>query len=290
MEKFQPKVNLKSLKNPRIDQYALQQVLKLVGATREYLVGDKWLKTVSQRPDAARVTFPDIFSFRKAREGYFAWLELNQLSGREKPEFPEKIIERLMVAAYNPSQPLIFFIPWGYRPYGEFGPKEVNAMDRITLAANTVGQRQIPLKVLLMPADVYAVEINGEDLINVEKYFTCVTQAASLRGFEVVPWSQIRLDNFDWYSTLRKFYTNDQIERLLPLFVINSAIKAAQRRNRSNKEAYDYLRERLCEATIIEEIYKPVKLSMVAKNKDNGVDLNLPRLYLIPESLQFPWL
>lgn len=289
-EIFRPKVNFNSLQMQPINQFAFQQVLKLTGVKYQYLIDKDWRDSVSvDRPLGKRALFSDVDSFRGAREAYFVWFNLASLIGKEKPVFPEKIIERFYLSAYS-DKPLTIFIPWGFRPNGSFGYKELLAMDNIDEALFIISQRKITPKVILMPADIYATEVNGLPKETVNKYFLSVEQEGKNRGYQILPWSQIRNDNLQRYKSLNKQYTVEEISQILPKFVIESAIKAAEKRGQKKDSAFAYLRERLCEAEIIENTLKPIKISMVAKNKDESVDLNLPRFYLLPENLQFPWL
>ncbi|MBI5123178.1 hypothetical protein HZA75_04955 [Candidatus Roizmanbacteria bacterium] len=288
-EQYKPKVSLNFRSTP-VNPFALQHVLKQADVTYQYLIDNCWQKiTPGKKPDGTRAIFSDIDIFRKSREAYFTWVNLSSFLKKEKPVFPEKIIQRLMLTAYS-DNPLAIFIPWGFRAQGGFGGKELEAMGWIDDILSVIRQRRITFQTLLMPADIYATEINNLPVSAVEEYFLTVEQEAKKRSYQVLPWSKIRNNNLQQYEVLRRKYTNEEINQILPPYVIISALKAAEKRGQKKDRAFDYLRERLCEAEIIEETFRPVKLSMVAKNKDEGVDLKLPRLYLLPEWLQFPWL
>ena len=56
-----------------------------------------------------------------------------------------------------------------------------------------------------------------------------------------------------------------------------------------NSSPIAYLVERAVEAMVIEKMYQPIKLSCVARHKDDKIDLDLPRLYIVPEELTAPW-
>lgn len=290
-EQYKPKVNLNFRSTP-VNPFALQQILKQAGVSYQYFIDECWREIIpSKKPEGKRAVFPDIDIFRKSREAYFTWINLSSFFEKEKPVFPEKIIQRLVLTAYSDT-PLTIFIPWGFRAQGEFGGKELEAMGWINdiLSVIRQSQRRITFQALVMPADIYATEINNLPVNSVEEYFLRVEQEAKKRSYQILPWSQIRKKNLQQYEVLRRKYTNKEINQILPSYVIISALKAAEKRGQKKDRAFTYLRERLCEAEIIEEEFKPVKFSMVAKNKDEGVDLNLPRLYLLPEYLQFPWL
>ncbi len=289
-EFIRPKIDFRSFTGKPVNQFAFQQVLKNTGVDYQYLIDDNWTNiSPDKRPQSKRAFFPDIESFRKAREAYFTWTDLSPFIGKEKPVFPEEIIKRFM-NSISSRLPLTIFIPWGFRTEGQFGWKETETMNKINEILSLVNQRKINQQVLIMLADIYATEINNLPVSAVKEYFFTVEQEAKKRSYQVLPWSKIRNNNLRQYEVLCQKYTNEEINKILPQYVINSALKAAEKRGQTKNCSLAYLRERLCEAEIIEERFKPVKLSMVAKNKDEGVDLNLPRLYLIPEYLRFPWL
>ena len=289
-EFIKPKVDFRSFTGKPVNQFAFQQVLKNTSVDYQYLTDENWTNISSdKKPQAKRALFPNIESFRKAREAYFAWTDLSFFIEKEKPVFPEVIIKRFINSAYS-ELPLTMFIPWGFRTEGQFGWKEQEAMDRINKIQSLINQKKINLQILIMPADIYATEINNLPVSAVDEYFFTVEQEAKKRSYQILSWSKIRNNNLQQYEVLRQKYTNEEINKILPPYVINSALKAAEKRGQTKDCSLAYLRERLCEAEIIEETFKPIKLSMVAKNKDEGVDLNLPRLYLLPEYLQFPWL
>lgn len=109
-------------------------------------------------------------------------------------------------------------------------------------------------------------------------------------------WSEIKKENKDLYDKRAQELTISEIEKILSPTKILEAKKAAERRSgytdpsRIEEAAYAYLRERIIEAEIIEQKYKPIKVSAVPKNKDNEVDRDLPRIYILPDWWEFPWL
>lgn len=298
------------------DRFAVQRILKELRADYEYLVEGKWRKgPLKSKPERRRIVFEGnpfargIDRFRIARETYFAWRSLTEASVYE-PVRKEAIIERLVepqgFRILAPAFPglewsgmksrVTLFVPWGVRPQGQFGESEIAVMDRIRSVQDGLKARRITTAVLLMPADVYATEVNRQvGRRQTQEYFMRATDAAEERGFEVKPWSEIRGETWG-YENRAEELTPDALREMLPPQVIEEAKGAARRRSGYvfdtdvDNAAFRYLRERVCEAELIEQKYKPIKVSAVAKNKDNYVDRDLPRLYVMPQELQFPWL
>lgn len=287
------RINTTIIDKGKPDRFALQRVCFDLGAQYEYLIAGSWREgNPTQKPDGKRVVF-DLDQFRAARDTYFAWENISKQKV-DNPVKPEEIIKRIATARQS-GAPLILFVPWGVKPEGKpFLEKTV--MDNIQSIQRLLNARGINTQVLLMPADLYATEINRLDAEKVKKYFGFIEEQAVQRGFTVKPWSIIRTENIKQYMKRSKELSEEKLRSLLPPPVVDGALDAAKRRSgyflREDVEnaAFAYLRERVCEAEIIEIAYQPIKISAVAKNKDNGVDRDLPRLYLIPPDQQFPWL
>lgn len=277
------------------DNFALQRIFKELGVGYEYLVGNSWTAGAPvQKPEGKRIIFDDVDRFRAARDVYFAWQDLTVLKV-DSPVKPEVIIQRLIKSRAT-KETLILFVPWGMRTEGQPELEKI-AMRRIQSVEEKLRTRGINAQTLIMPADLYATEVNNQvSRETAEQYFPFITQIAIGQGFKIKPWSEIRAENAQIYTKLAAQLTPEEIRNLLKQGVITRALDAASRRSGYFSEsdiersAFAYLRERICEAEIVEDIYKPVKVSVVSKSKDTGVDRDLPRLYIIPENLQFPWL
>ncbi len=293
-----------TIKKYKPDELALQRIFKELGVTYEYQVAGEWITgRPIQKPEGKRIVFADVERFRVGRDVYFSWKAMSEMKAYD-PVFSEKTIQRLLSARQAKflsdgvsRYPICLFVPWGVRPEGEFGDPEKAALAKIRSLQVILNNREINAQVLIMPADLYATEVNRQ-VSNKEttKYFTNVTLWAQLTGFFVRPWSDIRQDNWIAYQKRAEELTNEEITKVLGKNIVNEALEAAGRRsgynNREDIEnaAFRYLRERICEAEIIETVLKPIKVSAVGKNKDNGVDRELPRIYILPPELQFPWL
>lgn len=312
------KINKQIVDRYNLDPFAVQEISSRSGVDYEYRVDGQWsLGPPTGKPDGKRAVFPEIFwmtsaeNLKIAKATYLAWDSLTSASV-EKPVNKEQIINRFMEPQVYPLLTRVLgeklywsgmkyettlFVPWGVRPQGQFGEPEMAVLDRIKSVRDGLRQKSINARVLLMPADAYATEVNqqvSQDQAN--NYFARVTQEAEQRSFKVEPWSMIRGTFPEEYRKLTQGLTIDRIKELIPWQVVEEAFKAAARRSGFTSQqdiqdaAFRYLRERLAEAAIIEKRYKPIKLSAVAKYKDNFVDRDLPRVYVIPRELQFPWL
>lgn len=211
-----------------------------------------------------------------------------------KPTFPEEITRR-MIDCRSTGKPLTLFVPWGTRLEGKIGP-EPRVLDKILEIQTRMQQRGMNAQVLILPADIYATKINQVDPQWTVDYFTEIRMMAEARGFDVVSWSQLKADNQNEYDTISGKLDEETIQETISPYAIKGALLAAARRSGYNdpsdvrRAAFAYLRERICEGLMIDRLYKPIKLSCVSKKKDNDIDGPLPRMYMIPSELQFPWL
>lgn len=213
----------------------------------------------------------------------------------EEVSYTGDILSRL--AGGTQKNPLTLFVPWGVRPAGQFGSSETQALDVISNYQKLLSTYAIPSKVLLMPADVYATEVNNYEQESTSAYFSKVTKQAQARNFQVVPWSAIRKANQQQYDRVLTWEANvDALWRSTPKSLWGNLRNAATARSKQANEnavvkaAFDYLKERVAEARIIESVFKPIKLSMVSPEKDTIVDRDLPRVYLLPKNNRFPWI
>lgn len=289
------------------NKFALKQSIKNSGALLQIRTDNTWSSEPPEGKTAVeekRILFPGIAEFSTARDTYSAWTDLEVLQTqdrtsdqpREKPERPEAIFERLLEARKT-GTPVTLFVPWGARPTGSFGESEITVLNRLANLKEMLLRRKISSSLLLMPADLYATEINNQVASEqADSYFRTVTEEAEIRGFTAIPWSAIRQAHIELYTQRSSELTTENIQKLLSANKIVKAFDAAGRRSgytertKIQNAAFAYLRERICEAEMIESIYAPIKVSVVPKNKDNEVDRNLPRVYLIPPAVQLPWL
>ncbi|KKW10690.1 MAG: hypothetical protein UY49_C0015G0008 [Microgenomates group bacterium GW2011_GWC1_49_7] len=230
-----------------------------------------------------------------SQNAQLAWEATARLLTEEVP-YNGDILARMKSGSKD--NPLTLFIPWGVRPEGNFGSSELQALDFVQNYRQLLTGYCIPNNVLLMPADVYAIEINGYKWETTTAYFSRVWVEAEKRNFQVLPWSVIRKQNRARYETVLQWEANpESLWRSIPKSLwYQNLLMAAYRRSAQKgdsaitKAAFDYLKERIAEARVIESVYRPIKLSMVSPKKDDVVDCDLPRLYILPRNLRFPWI
>ncbi len=292
MEKF-VKIDEKYITRANPNKFAVLQVAKSLAAGSEYLIDGAWKPgPPSQKPDGRRIVF-ELEKFRAGRDAYFAWQELQGLI-QFTTEKPEEVFTRIKDARLA-GVPLTLFVPWGVRPQGVIR-LEPTVLDIVEKFQANIAKRNIPTQVLLMPADIYATDINSINPRKTGNYFATIKELAQAKGFMVKPWSEIREENRDEYERRSSELTPAEIDNLLGRGKVLEAFSTSSRRSGYTRQrdieraAYAYLRERVCEAEIVEAQYKPIKVSAVGKNKDNLVDRDLPRVYIVPEAYQFPWL
>jgi hypothetical protein len=113
---------------------------------------------------------------------------------------------------------------------------------------------------------------------------------ALISQVEIRPWSDIRNEDQKLYQKARrvfsKKYGNIQTG---PGFLAKKQADAVRWLKAAGQEvteklisqkANDYITERLCEALVIETVFRPIKLSVANRNTDTNLDWELPRLYV----------
>jgi hypothetical protein len=277
-----------------VSTYIFDKMAKKYG-TREYRIGGEWTRSINAKPDECRLTY----SFKAFQEGerlLAAWSMIETLSV-DKPVRKDDIVDRLTSRFYYGTDvpnkiPICFFVPWGTRTLGKMGPESM-VLDTLSDLSAALSDLDMPNRVMLMPADLYATEVNGLPKGIVQDYISMLTPLAEKRGIMVKPWSKIRKENKEMYCELAREITDPKIDELVSNGKRARLIEAASRWSNggnSREAAYRYMRERICEARIVEEKYKPIKLSAVTVEKDDVMDQQLPRIYIIPEEERFPWL
>ena len=148
---------------------------------------------------------------------------------------------------------------------------------------------------LVMPADTYGTEINSLSQDFVSTYFSSLKDVVDKimrqlieRGclsVEFVPWSIIKGENADEYSRIKSGIS----ERPLP-DLMRDALRKARVMNPENVDgsARKYVEERVTEAILIDQLYNPIKLSLVKKENDAADLQSLMRIYVIRNKA--PWM
>lgn len=187
------------------------------------------------------------------------------------------------------------FTPWGPR-YGwesrgaviQDGDKEIDVLYFLVALLGELQQNMPDKKFrwVFLGADLYGTRINNLPVEVVANYFNSLVQWLS----QVMPMAEFWLwSQFDSTAEECRQKVRTEFDNLVSYSILSRANQTAQAMGR-NSSAKGYLVERLAEAMFIEHTLKPIKISCVARHKDNDVDWQLPRLYFLPKYLHAPWL
>ena len=227
-----------------------------------------------------------------------AWRYIKEKS-IEKPVKPDEILQQLTTSRLK-TEKLRLFSPWGprynslYSPVNRTSPlvqktdPEMDTLREIKTILAEFRARGYVVDFLLMPADVYGTEINRLPRQFVGDYFESLEDAArkEIPDLTLKPWSSIREENSSRYEELKAaIERNFDYERSEYL----KAVRVAKVFNPGMPEesARRYCIERTIEAIIISEVYDPIKMGLVRKEKD-ALDGPLKRVYIVQE--RAPWL
>lgn len=193
------------------------------------------------------------------------------------------------------SDEVVLFTPWGPRYSWESRGILIQESDKevevLKFLKDLFGQMQqnMPDKKfrwLFLGADLYGTRVNNLSEEVVTGYFDSVAQWVSkfLPMAEFQLWSGLNEVAEEYRQQVRADF-----HKFIGHGVLARATQTAKAMGR-NSSAKDYLVERVAEAMLIEQTYKPIKISCVARYKDDGVDWELPRLYFLPDCLHAAWL
>ncbi|MBI3412556.1 MAG: hypothetical protein HY051_00555 [Candidatus Aenigmarchaeota archaeon] len=203
-----------------------------------------------------------------------------------------------MIEAKLKPAKLRLFSPWGPR-YNKktseirgFDP-EIGTLLEMRLTLEQLEGLRYPTELFLMPADVYGTEINNLSPQFVKEYFMQLSCAATsilgeMTELTIKPWSEIRDENYELYRVGCSLATSD-FSSLVKAGELERAVRITQNFGAKNPEesARKYCVERLVEAALIADLYDPIKLSLVRKEKDS-LDGPLKRIYIIKN--RAPWM
>lgn len=190
---------------------------------------------------------------------------------------------------------ITLFTPWGPRYSWESrgaviqdGDREVEVLNFLVVLLGELRQNMPDknFRWVFLGADLYGTRINNLPVEVVARYFDSLVQwlPRVLPMAEFQLWSQLDSVAEEYRREVRANFDN-----LVSYSILSRANQTARAMGR-NSSAKEYLVERLAEAMFIERTLKPVKISCVARHKDDDVDWELPRLYFLPERLHAPWL
>lgn len=187
------------------------------------------------------------------------------------------------------------FTPWGPRYSWKFRGTIIRGSDK---EVGTLGFLRKLLDELLehMPAkkfrwmflgaDLYGTRLNELPREVTSDYFASLSDwlAKLLPEVEFRLWSE-----FDEMAEPYREQVRVNFNQLVQPELLRRTTQTAQAMGRGSN-AKEYLTERLAEALLIENLLKPIKVSCVMRHKDDQVDADLPRLYIVPEDLTAPWM
>ncbi len=220
-------------------------------------------------------------------EKAISWIESNS---REPPVNCADLKEKLE-QSYESQEPLALFTPWGpkytYKEKGvEVGEPEIRTLKELEGIMSYFRQELgIPVKWYIMLADTYGTEINGlpEDAVNA--YFSNLEkEIQKMPYFDALWWSRTKA--CDRYTELESQIRSRFFDYVSPeIFEKNIGKSRKFGGDVSNATAYSV--ERLVEGLLIEEMYAPLKISLVA-SKNDVLDGPLRRIYVVEN--RKPWL
>ena len=263
--------------------------------SREYQADGVWLPEPRGKVRGLRYNVDAVFPEVECVAGIWKYIKDNSI---QTPERPDNILEQLATARLKPEI-LRLFSPWGPRynrdtPRIENRDPETSTLREMQSVFERFGDRGFDIDLLLMPADTYGTEINGLSEGFVKEYFSWLEEWAYKELGEsratVKPWSAIREEQRDLYDRLRTEISQNLFD-LIEEDEYRKAAKVAKIFNpeKAGESARQYCIERLVEANIISEVYDPIKLSLVRKEKD-ALDGPLKRIYVISGQNRAPWL
>ncbi len=188
---------------------------------------------------------------------------------------------------------LTVFIPWGYRYKAArqeilADDPEAKVLSEIREVVACLGKNGYSVRLVMMPADYYAIGINGANPDAVYRYYASLSSAVISAGLaaEIMPWSEIK------QRAMGSEY------RIVPAEMPGGMVSRAEKRaeilstagdDRNAKErGMAYLSERRLEADVVISKYgDPLKISLAEKG-DDVCDGNLKRVYVIRNTK--PWM
>lgn len=187
------------------------------------------------------------------------------------------------------------FTPWGPRYSWQARGSDILESDKevevlkVLQSVHSEIVRNMPcnnFRWFFLGADLYGTRLNGLPEDAVREYFNSLSMWLSrlLPTSEFVLWSRL-----DLQAERYRDYVRANFDRYAnPELLRRTTLTAKAMRRGSDPKAY--LIERVSEALLIEELLKPIKVSCVMPEKDAVVDVDLPRLYFVPENLTAPWM
>lgn len=258
---------------------------------REYLVDGQWLPEPKGRVQGNRYNLEGICSAVCSLADIWKYIKERSI---QPPEKPDKILEQLARARLMPEK-VRLFSPWGPR-YNRRSPRiaetdpEIATLREIRGILDRCRESGYSIDLLLMLADVYGTEINSLSPDFVREYCRWLEERAykEVGEVKVKLWSAIRDEQRRRYDSLSRAI-DQNFNEWIKKGEYQNAVGVAKVFSPGNAEqsARRYCRERVVEGIIISEVYDPIKLSLVKKEKDS-LDGPLKRIYIVKNKA--PWL
>lgn len=187
------------------------------------------------------------------------------------------------------------FTPWGPRYSWQKRGTTIHANDKETKVLKLLQNLSYELKMnmpsktfnwIFVGADLYGTRINTLPKHAVAEYFSSLE--ICIKG--LFPDSSFHLwSSFDKDAESFREEVNNNFDKYVDPRLLRRTHETAKMMN-GGGDPRKYLIERISEAILMEKTFRPIKVSCAPRYKDDKVDLDLPRLYLLPEELQAPWL
>lgn len=274
----------------QLNNYAWKEIFGDSKKTREqYLVDGNWQDIPANGNTADKLYTLEYNDFIIGNDVLSAWNEIN-IREVQKPNRPDAVIQRMMQARTNNTN-INLYVPWDIRTSGTSGI-EKKAMGQISDLKKVLGENSIDSNVIITPADIYASELLNIKPEIINNYLAYLNELAEENGFICQPWSEIRAQNADIYSA-QSISLQSNMDNL-PATVYQETADDIRRKSETantanlSTTARAYLKEKRLEEEVIEQVYKPVRVSLTKSNKN--LNNGMPQICVIPEAEQYPWM
>lgn len=188
-----------------------------------------------------------------------------------------------------------FFTPWGPRYCWKKRGSIIQDFDKEIITLKYLREISYQLSSnmpnkniqwIFLGADLYGSRINGMPADIISNYFESLFERLNsiIPESEFHLWSEFDLKAQQYRQEVinnRRFYIDEDLFRRAK----QTAVFIGQ-----NNNPETYIIERIAEAMLVEELWQPIKISCVQRHKDDKVDMDLPRLYLLPKEITAPWM
>lgn len=193
------------------------------------------------------------------------------------------------------EQEVTLFTPWGPRYSWESRGVKIKEEDKEVEVLNFLAallkewRENMPSKNfrwVFLGADLYGTRINKLPKEVVANYFASLSEwlGRILLEVEFRIWSEFDEAAEKYRQTIR-----GDFDHFVDSDLLLRTKQTAQAMGKGGDPS-EYIVERLAEAMFVEATLRPIKISCVARHKDDKVDYDLPRLYFLPEYLHAAWL